>query len=268
MHCLLMSNRMMGTRMSAKRTWFCLVLGCILLGWGGPARADNPGLAAPTKFPVEDERFAALAKRLEAAGWDFDQIFAELCRTALANAAANPKLHLEDEARSIWGGLWLWTRRGGAPLFQAGGHAPLESMPGGRIDHGFHDLHELQVHYAQHFIAGGMFEAYFDLGREAGVTKERVDAGADDYFDFNKVAVTTMGARWVDLAVEGDAAQSKRWLELWATGQYTLSKSMPKLHWGHLPPGVTATRGDIRAVEKEVEAAMPGPPDVTPAPAH
>jgi len=249
-----MSNLMMGKLMRAKTTRLCLVLGVILLGWLAPMRAGD--LAAPAKFPVEDERFAALARRLEVRGWDFDRIFAELCRAALTNAAANPHVHLEDEARSIWGGLWLWTREGGAPLFQAGGHAPLESMPGGRIDHGFHDLRELEIHYAQHFIAGGMFEAYFDLGREAGVTKERIDSGMDDYFDFNKVAVTTMGARWVDLAANGDPAQNRRWVELWASGRYTLSQSMPKLHWGHLPPGVSATRADIRAVEQEVDGAM------------
>ena len=107
-----------------------------------------------------------------------------------------------------------------------------------------------------HFIAGGMFEAYFDMGRKAGVQKERLNSVTGDYFDYNKVAVTTMGARWVDVAVEGDAQHAKRWLELWASGRYTLSKSMPKLHWESLPPFVDSTPERVKAVEDEVAAAI------------
>ncbi len=241
------------------RRW---ILGFILVWCPVIARAAAPALSPPTKFPVEDEKFAALAKDLEAGNLGFDQIFASLCRAALTNAQANPKIDISDEVRSIWGGLWLWQHQGGRPLFQAGGHDVLRTMPNGRIDHGFHDLHDLQEHYAQHFIAGGMFEAYFDWGREAGVAKERMDTDRmDDYFDFNKVAVTTMGAQWVDIAVHGDAAHTKRWLELWASGQYTLSKSMPKLHWGSLPVGALPTREQVDAVERDIAAALTFPKD-------
>jgi hypothetical protein len=255
--------------MCAMRTGSCFILGLFLTACPFSARAASPALSPPTKFPVEDEKFAALAKELETRNLGFDQIFACLCRTALTNQQANPKINLADETRSIWGGLWLWQHRGGRPSFQAGGHDMLRATPNGRIDHGFRDLHELQQHYAQHFIAGGMFEAYFDWGREAGVAKERADTDRmDDYFDFNKVAVTTMGAQWVDMAVSGDAAHTKRWLELWASGQYTLSKSMPKLHWGSLPIGTLPTREQVDAVERDVAAALTFPKDDGPESTH
>src|SRR5579859_694018 len=221
--------------------------------------ADKP-LSPPIKFPAADVKFAAQAKDLQERNWSFDKIFAELCRTALTNAQANPKISIQDQARSIWGGLWLWTCPDAEPLpmFHAGGLGERQVMPDGTVDHGY-DLVTLQKHYAQHFIAGGMFEAYFDMGRQAGVQKERRNSVSGDYFDYNKVAVTTMGARWVDVAVEGDSEHTKRWLELWASGQYTLSKSMPKLHWESLPPFVASSPERVKAVEDEVSAAITFP---------
>jgi len=244
------------------KTGSWLILGFLLAhGAFGLQAADQP-LSPPIKFPAEDERFAVLARDLQARGWSFDDIFAKLCRTALTNAQANPQLSIQDEARSIWGGMWLWTCKTiePLPLFHAGGFGNLHATADGKYDHGY-DLVTLQKHYAQHFIAGGMFEAYFDMGRKAGVQKERLNSVTGDYFDYNKVAVTTMGARWVDVAVEGDAQHAKRWLELWSSGRYSLSKSMPKLHWESLPPFVDATPERIKAVEDEVDAAIKFPDD-------
>src|SRR5579862_728849 len=208
-----------------------LILGFLLACCAVDLPAADRPLSPPIKLPPADAQFSALAKDLQARNWTFDKIFAELCRTALINAQANPKISIQDQVRSIWGGLWLWTCPDAEPLpmFHAGGLGERQVMPDGTVEHGY-DPVTLQKHYAQHFIAGGMFEAYFDMGRKAGVEKERLNSVTGDYFDYNKVAVTTMGARWVDVAVEGDAQHTKRWLELWASGQYTLSKSMPKLH--------------------------------------
>jgi hypothetical protein len=234
-----------------------LILGFLLTQGLVGLRAADPLPAPPINFPPEDAKFAVLARDLQARNWSFDDIFARLCRAALTNAQADPRLSIQDEARSIWGGMWLWTCKTvePLPLFHAGGFGPLHATADGKYDHGY-DLVTLQKHYAQHFIAGGMFEAYFDMGRKAGVQKERLNSVTGDYFDYNKVAVTTMGARWVDVAVEGDAQHAKRWLELWASGRYTLSKSMPKLHWESLPPFVDSTPERVKAVEDEVAAAI------------
>jgi hypothetical protein len=249
-------------RMRVGRTGTWLILG-VLLAYGpvGLQAADQLP-APPIKFQVEDAKFAALARDLQARNWSFDDIFAKLCRTALTNAEANPRISIQDEARSIWGGMWLWTCQTiePLPLFHAGGFGALHTTPDGKFDHGY-DLVTLQKHFAQHFIAGGMFEAYFDMGREAGVHKERLNSVTGDYFDYNKVAVTTMGARWVDVAVEGDAQHAKRWLELWASGWYSLSKSMPKLHWESLQPFANLSPGRVKAVEDEVAAAITFPDD-------
>jgi hypothetical protein len=249
------------------RTGSWLIVGFLLThGLVGLQAADQP-LSPPIKFPAEDEHFAVLARDLQARNWSFDDIFAKLCRVALTNAQANPQISIQDEARSIWGGMWLWTCKTiePLPLFHAGGFGPLHARADGKFDHDY-DLVTLQKHYAQHFIAGGMFEAYFDMGRKAGVQKERLNSVTGDYFDYNKVAVTTMGARWVDVAVEGDAQHAKRWLELWASGRYTLSKSMPKLHWESLPPFVDSTPERVKAVEDEVDAAITFPDDQNVAP--
>ncbi len=254
--------------MHATRIGPYLALGFILAGGPINTRAVDRPLAPPTHFPAEDKRFAIQARNLQLRNWSFDDIFAALCRTALTNAQANPAINIQDEARSIWGGLWLWTCKDvePLPLFHAGGLAPRRPAPDGTIDHGY-DIVTLQKHYAQHFIAGGMFEAYFDAGRWAGVRKERLNSVTGDYFDYNKVAVTSMGARWVDVAVGGDAAHTKRWLELWASGRYTLSKSMPRLHWRSLPPFVDSTPAEVKAVEDEVDAAITFPTETNAPPA-
>jgi len=246
--------------MRASITASGLILGFLLACSPFDLQAADGPVPLPIKLPPRDLEFAAQARNLQARNWSFDKIFAELCRTALTNAETNPRISIQDEARSIWGGLWLWTCRDAEPLpmFHAGGLGARQVMPDGTVDHGY-DLVTLQKHYAQHFIAGGMFEAYFDMGRRAGVQKERLNSVTGDYFDYNKVAVTTMGACWVDVAVEGDAQHTKRWLELWASGQYTLSKSMPKLHWESLPPFVGSTPERVKAVEDEVAAAIKFP---------
>jgi hypothetical protein len=248
--------------MRAGKTGSWLMLGFLLACGPVASRAAGQLPAPPVTFPPEDAKFAVLARGLQARNWSFDDIFAKLCRTALTNAQADPRISIQDEARSIWGGMWLWTCKAvePLPLFHAGGFGPLHPTPDGKFDHGY-DLVTLQKHYAQHFIAGGMFEAYFDMGRKAGVQKERLNSVTGDYFDYNKVAVTTMGALWVDVAVEGDAQHAKHWLELWASGRYTLSKSMPKLHWESLPPFVDSTPERVKAVEDEVDAAITFPDD-------
>jgi hypothetical protein len=241
----------------------------ILLSSPLGTRAAAPTLSPPTHFSAEDQKFAALARNLQLRNWTFDDIFATLCRTALTNAQTNADVDIQDEVRSIWGGMWLWTCKDiePLPLFHAGGLGALHPGPKGTVDHGY-DVITLQKHYAQHFIAGGMFEAYFDSGRWAGVRKERLNSVTGDYFDYNKVAVTSMGARWVDVAVNGDAEHTRRWLELWASRRYTLSKSLPRLHWRSLPPFVDATPEEIKAVEDEVDAAITFPTDTnTPPPA-
>jgi len=243
-----------------------LILGFILVGYALDAYAIDRPLPATIRFPPEDRRFADLARTLQARYWTFDDIFAALCRAALTNVQANPKLNIQDQTRGIWGGMWLWTHESiePLPLFHDGGLGVLHGTVDGKYDH-VYDLVTLQKHYAQHFIAGGMFEAYFDAGRLAGVRKERLNSVSGDYFDYNKVAVTSMGARWVDVALDGDAEHTRRWLELWASSRYTLSKSLPRLHWRSLPPLVDSTPEEIKTVENDVDGAVTFPSD-SPAP--
>ena len=101
-----------------------------------------PAFAQQTtpKITPDDDRYAALAMRLEKAGSNFDQVFAELCRTALADVDKNPKHRLDDQVRAMFGGMWLWILHGGKPVLQ------------GMNDKVFH------------FIGGGMFQGYFELG--------------------------------------------------------------------------------------------------------
>lgn len=248
--------------MHVSKTSSFLIVVLILISCPIGSGAAVPTLSPPTHFSPEDQRFAVQARNLQLRNWTFDDIFAALCRTALSNAQTNPSVNVQDEVRSIWGGMWLWTCKEvePLPLFHAGGLGVLHPAPNGTVDHGY-DVITLQKHYAQHFIAGGMFEAYFGAGREAGVYKERRNSVTGDYFDYNKVAVTSMGARWVDVALDGDAEHTRRWLELWATGQYTLSKSMPRLHWRSLAPFVGSRPEEVKAVEDEVDAAIKFPSD-------
>ena len=219
-------------------------------------------LVALKAAAVSPERFAGMARNLQARHWNFDHIFAALCQLALTNAVINPKTDIQDEVRSMWGGMWLWTCKSVEPLpmFCAGGLGILKPTGHGRFDHGY-DVVTLQKHYAQHFIGGGMFEAYFDLGRQAGVRKEDNNSDAGDYVDYNKVAVVTMGAQWVDVAMQGDTEHTRQWVELWASSRYTLSKSMPRLHWGSLAPGIHASPEEVEAVNDEVRAAITFPID-------
>jgi hypothetical protein len=197
--------------------------------------AAEPGANIKTPAPPE-AKFAALARKLERSGRNFDQIFAELCRTALANAEADPKLRLDDQVRAIFGGLWLWTRTGGNPVLQ------------GRTD------------LALHFIGGGAFEGYWDAGRSAAVIKERIDArDPHNVFDLDDMAATLLGARWMEIAVRGEYEQTRAWLELWAAGRCTLSKCLPRLRYGRMPTGKEAAAEAIGAIRDEIQAALTPP---------
>jgi hypothetical protein len=203
-----------------------LLTGCL------PSFADQTA----TKLTPDDDRYLALAKSLEKRGSNFDQVFAELCRTALADVDQNPKHRLDDQVRAMFGGMWLWIRQGGKPSLQ------------GMNDKAFH------------FIGGGMFQGYFELGREAAVTKEERDSQSrDNFFDCDDLAATVMGARWLDVALENDGAHTRQWVELWATGKLSLSKSLPKLRWGHLQHGKVAPREQIAPIGKDVDAAIKFP---------
>jgi hypothetical protein len=184
-----------------------------------------------------DSLFAQQAATLQQRGWNLDQIFAELCRTALANADSNPKYRLDDQIRSVFGGLWIWMGRGG----------------NGRLQ-GRHD-------WAFHFIGGGAFEGYWDTGRSAALTKERLDArDPGNRFDMDDMAATMLGARWVELATRSDPADARRWIELWATGRYTLSRSLPALRYGQMPQGELATAEQVAAIRRAVDESLTLPP--------
>lgn len=190
--------------------------------------ATNPP-AGKVIVPL-DAKYAKRAASLQHGGATFDVIFQHLCRAALDESAQNPKLRLEDCARSMFGGLWLWARQGGSPALQ------------GRND------------WALHFIGGGMFEGYWDSGKRAGVRKEEIDSrDPHNFYDLDDLAATTLGSRWMNHAT-GD--NGRRWLELWATGKLTLSRSLPKLRYGHLPPGQRATSEQIRAIREAVDSAL------------
>ena len=205
-------------------------------------RAD--ALSHPKKPVPLERKFADQAVALEKRGLDLDQIFAELCKTAIGETEQNQKLRIDDSSRSMFGGLWLWARGGGNPRFQD------------------------QNDKALHFIGGGAFEGYWDAGPRAAVTKERIDRqDSNNYFDLDDMAATMMGARWMDLASSEDHhIQAQRWIELWASGQYVLSRSMPKLHWGRMRPGTDASAERIIAIKAEIDAAITLPPLSSPSP--
>jgi hypothetical protein len=202
---------------------------------GASARAGGQAATAK-KIISPDEQYAVLAGNLQRSGWNFDQIFAELCKTVLSNCDRNPKLPLDDQARAMFGGLWLWTRKGGSPVLQG------------------------QNDKALHFIGGGAFQGYWDVGRSAAIIKEEIDKrDPNNFFDLDDMAATMMGARWVDIATSENLQQNRRWLELWATGRYTLSRSLPKLAFGHMEPGKNASPERIKAVRDAVNAALTPP---------
>src|SRR5579862_279294 len=72
-----------------------LILGLFFALSPSLVHAADLSLPAPAKFPAEDEHFAVLARDLQARGWNFDDIFARLCRAALTNAQANPHLAVQ-----------------------------------------------------------------------------------------------------------------------------------------------------------------------------
>ena len=216
-----------------------LAVSLVVVLSAGLVQAD--GLAPPKTIVPRERKFADQAAALAKRGLDLDRIFAELCTTVISETEQNPKLQLDDSARAMFGGLWLWTRSGGNPRFQG------------------------QDDKALHFIYGGAFEGYWDAGRRAAVTKERIDRqDPQNYFDLDDMAATMMGARWMDLASTEDRPQSRRWVELWASGRYTLSHSMPKLHWGHMRPGADAPAEKIIAIKGEIDAAITLPPPPQP----
>lgn len=192
----------------------------------------------PRDIVPQDTRYAALAKKLQVKGMDFEHMFGEMCQVVLTNVNTDAKLRLDDQVRAMFGGLWIWSRNGGSPTFQG------------------------QNDKALHFIGGGAFEGYFDVGRSAAIIKEEVDRqDPNNFFDLDDMAATMMGARWVDIATSENVKQARAWVELWASGNYTLSRSLPKLHWGHMEPGSNAPPEKVKAVLAEITAAML-PPEV------
>lgn len=216
--------------MDRKMTILSLMGMAILLGV--PVFSDEP-LPSSKKVESFDRKFAEQAAKLSRAGWNFDRIFTDLCKTTLSNLTTNPRLRLDDQVRSMFGGLWIWGRNGGQPTLQ-----------------GYQDK-------ALHFIGGGAFQGYWDVGRSAAVVKEQIDRkDPNNFFDLDDMAATMMGARWMDLATADDPDEARRWVELWASGQYTLSRSLPKMNFGHMQPGKTAPPEKIKAVQDTIAAQM------------
>jgi hypothetical protein len=212
-----------------------ILIGVTLLLTSSAAYAGD-GTSAAKKVVAADNQYALLAGNLQRAGWSFDRIFTELCKTALSNCDRNPKLRLDDQVRAMFGGLWLWARKGGSPVLQG------------------------QNDKALHFIGGGAFEGYWDVGQSSAIIKEEIDRrDPNNFFDLDDMAATMMGARWMDIATSENPQQNRRWLEVWATGRYTLARSLPKLAFGHMEPGKGAPPEKIKAVQNAVNTAMTPP---------
>src|SRR2546430_775699 len=109
--------------------------------------ATVTGLSADTNgFNViipPDNAFAVKATELQKAGASFDTIFTELCKLVIVDLDANPKSRVGDQVRAMFGGMWSWMLNGGKPTVQN------------------------QNDKAMHFIGGGMFQGYFDMGWDA-----------------------------------------------------------------------------------------------------
>lgn len=186
---------------------------------------------------AEDRKYAAVADYYQQEGWSFDQIFAALCKLVLTSADNDPKLALEDHVRSMFGGLWIWSLSGGNCLLQR------------------------QIDKGMHFIGGGMFEGYWDIGRSAAVIKERVDTrDPQNRFDLDDMAATMLGARWMNLATDKDRAAARRWISLWASGQYTINRTLPKLQNGQIPQGKEATAQAVESIRQAMDKALTLPP--------
>ena len=205
---------------------------CGLAGLAGAAVlvADS----GSQRITPADNEYAKLAGDLQKQGRNFDQVFAGVCTAVLSNTAStNAVLTLHDHVRSMFGGLWLWVRKGGTPTLQ------------GRND------------WAMHFIGGGAFQGYWDVGRSAAIIKERVDMrDKHNFFDLDDMAATILGARWMDIAVTQPPEKTRQWLELWASERYTLSRSLPKLNYGRMPPGKEASQQAIREIAADVEKKL------------
>lgn len=185
-----------------------------------------------------DREYAAQAGKLEKDGLSFDKIFAQLCQRTLDQAATNPKLRLDDCTRSMFGGLWQWVNATDHPKFQ-----------------GRHD-------WAQHFIGGGAFEGYLDLGPRAAIAKEKKDSrDPGNQYDLDDFAATMLGSRWMDIAMKPE--QTKQWLELWATGQLSLDR-LPKLEFGRLPKSSQPHAEQLDRVRAFVNTALQFPPTEPP----
>src|SRR5437879_13500272 len=114
-------------------------LGALLLLCMARTEASAQTNAPPRDIVLQDTKYAALAKKLQAKGMDFERMFGEMCRVVLTNVNADAKLRLDDQVRAMFGGLWIWSRNGGSPTFQG------------------------QNDKALHFIGGGALEGYFDV---------------------------------------------------------------------------------------------------------
>ncbi len=202
----------------------------LLLG-GTPPAAPPPFAAAPVRTaeePSEVEReaeaVAGLAAELSARGLDFSDIFRELC----ARSAAAPDPALSFKAQ--FGGLMLWTERGGRPKLL------------GREDWGLH------------FIYGGWISAFFGLeeARSTGYEKERRDStSAGNAFDLGDLAVTYFGAHWADRAL----SDPRGFPAAWAAGLKSL-RSLPALGLGKLPPGTLPTDAELAPVQAWVGSSL------------
>jgi len=214
--------------------WLCSLAFVCFTTFTVSAQTNPPAKPIVT----EDTKFAALAAKLQARNVDFEHIFQELCKMVITNVNANAKVRLDDQVRAMFGGLWLWCRSGGTPEFQG------------------------QNDKAMHFIGGGAFEGYFDVGRSAAVIKEEVDRqDPNNFFDLDDMAATMIGARWVDIATSENTKQARAWVELWASGKDTLSRSLPKMRWGHIEPGKDAPPEKVKAVLEAITKAIV-PPEV------
>src|SRR5947208_791126 len=130
-----------------KRWLAGIALSLALAGSGWTHQTNSSTILVPP-----DNAFAARATELQKTGASFDTIFTELCKLVIADLDAKPKLRNDDQVRALFGGLWLWMRQGGKPTLQN------------------------QTDKALHFIGGGTFQGYFDMGWDAAIAKERLDS--------------------------------------------------------------------------------------------
>ncbi len=167
-------------------------------------------------------------------GADFDAIFARLCGEVMANvASSNITSTLGDESRLMFSGLWLWLRAGGRPVLA------------GRSD------------LAQHFVSGGMFEGLFDAGQAAGIRKEDLDSeSSGNVADLDDLAATISGAKWLETAAQSDQNKARQWVQSWADGSRSLSRSLPAFKYGRLPAGQKPSSQIIEKIRADIQTAF------------